>query len=359
MKIENLRHDCRYFAGHIPCKPHKKHGVSCDECAYYEKIEKRILIIKLGAIGDVIRSTPILHRLKKDFPGSEIYWITHSPEIIPKIVDHVLTFSIEDVTFIQQLHFDLLINLDKDEPACSLANIISAERKKGFILQHGRPWPADQDAEKKYLTGIFDDLSKKNKQSYPEELFEICGYEFNGEKYILDFCSGSYKWDIDKSKPVVGLNTGCGSRWQSRMWPEKNWIELSKKLSKKGFNVLLLGGDEEHEKNLRISAVSGALYLNHFPLKQFIDEVNQCDLIVSAVTMTMHLAIGLNKKLVLFNNTFNRYEFELYGLGEILEPEFDCDCYYAPECQNDCMQYIYVDRVVRTCEKLLTNNPDV
>lgn len=143
------------------------------------------------------------------------------------------------------------------------------------------------------------------------------------------------------------------------MWPEKNWIELSKKLSKKGFNVLLLGGDEEHEKNLRISAVSGALYLNHFPLKQFIDEVNQCDLIVSAVTMTMHLAIGLNKKLVLFNNTFNRYEFELYGLGEILEPEFDCDCYYAPECQNDCMQYIYVDRVVRTCEKLLTNNPDV
>ena len=118
---------------------------------------------------------------------------------------------------------------------------------------------------------------------------------------------------------------------------------------------LLLGGKDEHEKNLRISKISGALYFGHFPLKKFSHEVNQCDLVVTAVTMAMHLVIGLNKKLVLFNNTFNKNEFELYGLGEILEPEFDCDCYYAPECPNNCMQYIYVDRVLAACEKLLGN----
>ena len=36
------------------------------------------------------------------------------------------------------------------------------------------------------------------------------------------------------------------------------------------------------------------------------------DLVVTAVTMAMHIALGLGKKLVLFNNIFNPHEFELY-----------------------------------------------
>ena len=117
--------------------------------------------------------------------------------------------------------------------------------------------------------------------------------------------------------------------------------------------MLLLGGTEEHKKNKKISSKSKAAYLGHFPLQQFINLVDQCDLVVTAVTMATHIAIGLGKKLVLFNNTFNRHEFELYGLGKILEPEIDCDCYYAAECPNDCMKYIYPERVFETCWNLL------
>ncbi|RLG28264.1 glycosyltransferase family 9 protein, partial [Methanosarcinales archaeon] len=133
----------------------------------------------------------------------------------------------------------------------------------------------------------------------------------------------------------------------------KNWIDLAKKLKSKGFGVLILGGPEEHEKNLRIAQQSSALYLGHFPLTQFINLVDQCDLIVTAVTMAMHIAIGLEKKLVLFNNIFNRHEFELYGLGKILEPAIECDCFFSPTCPNNCMEHIYVDTVVEACEQLL------
>jgi ADP-heptose:LPS heptosyltransferase len=352
-ELASLHPDCRFFRGSIPCKPHKQHGVHCRACRYYDPIKERILIIKLGAIGDVIRSTPILHRLKAEYPQSEICWLTHSPAVIPGLVDHVFKFTPEDVVRVQQMEFDLVINLDKDAEACALANSVQARKKKGFVLRNNRPWPADEDAADKFLTGLFDDLSKANRKSYLKELFEICGYQFAGEKYILDHSPGLYQWPVDKSRPVIGLNTGCGGRWKSRLWAEKNWIELAQKLSTKEYHVLLLGGREEHEKNQRLASASGAAYLGHFPLDQFIDEMDQCDLIVTAVTMAMHLAIGLGKKLILFNNTFNRHEFELYGQGTILEPEFDCDCYYAAECPNDCMQYIYVDRVLAACEDLL------
>jgi heptosyltransferase-2 len=82
-------------------------------------------------------------------------------------------------------------------------------------------------------------------------------------------------------------------------------------------------------------------------------EVNQCDLVVTVVTMAMHITIGLGKKIVLLNNIFNRNEFELYGLGEILEPDFECNCFYSPTCPNNCMQYLTVEKVLEACTRLL------
>ena len=36
MRIEDLRFDCKYFKGYIPCKPNKLYDVACDECSHYE-----------------------------------------------------------------------------------------------------------------------------------------------------------------------------------------------------------------------------------------------------------------------------------------------------------------------------------
>jgi heptosyltransferase-2 len=88
-------------------------------------------------------------------------------------------------------------------------------------------------------------------------------------------------------------------------------------------------------------------------LGEFIDLVDETDLVVTAVTMAMHLAIGLRKPLVLFNNIFNRHEFELYGRGRIIEPSIACDCYYTPVCPRHCMESIEVPRVLAACLELL------
>ena len=82
-------------------------------------------------------------------------------------------------------------------------------------------------------------------------------------------------------------------------------------------------------------------------------EVSRCELVVTAVTMAMHLAIGFDRKIVLFNNIFNRHEFELYGNGVVLEPDFACDCFYSPTCANNCMQYLKPETVFAACRKLL------
>jgi ADP-heptose:LPS heptosyltransferase len=349
-----LHYDCRYFRGDVPCRPHKQTGVHCDGCTHYDRVTSQILVIKLGAIGDVIRTTPLLHRLKKEFPGAKIWWLTHTPEILPSLVDVPMKFSLESITALRGLSFDILYNLDKDREACALAATIDARVKKGFTLSVNNCTPIDADAAEKFLTGVFDDVNKANIKNYPQEIFEVCGFRFNGEKYILPYEPWTdKKWKINRKKKIVGFNTGCGGRWTSRLWPEKYWITAAKNLRKSGYEVILLGGEQEHGKNLRIARASGAKYFGHYPLQKFISLVAQCDLVVTAVTMAMHLTIGLGKKIVLFNNIFNKHEFELYGLGEILEPDFNCTCYFSPTCPNNCMQYLSAERVVKTVKHLL------
>jgi ADP-heptose:LPS heptosyltransferase len=358
--LNSLKVNCRHFRGDVPCTPHKQFGVHCvdergGECTHYNRVDSNILIIKLGAIGDVIRTTPLLRRLRQVHPEARIWWLTLTPEVVPRSVDVILPFTPQSLVVLQGTPFNTIYNLDKDREACGLTALLSASVKKGFVLKDGTPAPIDSDATPKYLTGLFDDLNRDNTKSYPQEIFEIAGLSFAGERYILDsFSERGYTWRLPKNKKVVGLNTGCGGRWISRLWAEHNWVALAKKLRTAGYVPLLLGGEQEDDKNQRIASKSGARYLGYFPLPEFINLVDQCHLVVTAVTMAMHITIGLNKKIVLFNNIFNRNEFELYGLGEILEPEFDCTCYYSPVCPNNCMQYIAVDRVFKACKRLLS-----
>ena len=315
LTAEQLKTDCRYFRGDIPCRPHKEHGVHCvdeagKDCVHYDPTNKTILIIKLGAIGDVLRTTPLLRKLKEVEPKASIWWLTLTPDVLPRSVDVILPFTPQSIATLGAVHFDVIYNLDKDKEACALCSTLSARAKKGFILRDGKCAPADALAGHKFLTGVFDDISRTNTKTYQEEIFEICGFSFRGEKYMLDGGWHDFAWKLPKNKRIVGLNTGCGGRWTSRLWPDRYWVALAKKLKRAGYVPLLLGGEQEHRKNLRLAKQSGAAYLGHFPLEQFFSLVDRCELVVTAVTMAMHIAIGLQKKIVLFNNIFNKNEFE-------------------------------------------------
>jgi ADP-heptose:LPS heptosyltransferase len=363
MKISDVKIDCRYFKGDIPCKPNKLYGVHCidkngNDCEHYDPTKEKILIIKLGAVGDVIRTTPLLLPLEKNFPKAKIYWLTYTPQVVPGNVDSVLQFNTEGIAFLESLQFDYIFNLDKDKEACALMNRLNTKVRKGFILKDGVPYPADKYAEHKYFTGLFDDVSRTNKKNYLEEIFEICGFNYSGEKYILSsFDEYNSHWKLDKSKKIIGLNSGCGGRWTSRLWADEKWINLAKSLLRKNYEVIFLGGAQEDSKNKIFAELTGGKYPGHFHLEKFINLINQCDLVVTGVTMAMHITLALNKKIILLNNIFNKNEFELFNLGEIIEPDKKCKCFYSPTCTNKeykCMNYIEVERVLSIADRLLS-----
>ena len=130
-------------------------------------------------------------------------------------------------------------------------------------------------------------------------------------------------------------------------------MDLARRLKEQGLGVLMLGGEDEDAKNRRISEASGASYVGHFSLSRFISLMDRCDVVVTGVTMALHMAIGLSKPVILFNNIFNRNEFHLYGRGEILEPDVECLGCYRRTCETDCMRRISAEQVVEACRRWL------
>jgi ADP-heptose:LPS heptosyltransferase len=354
---EEVHIDCLYFRGDIPCRPNKEQGYHCRACPVFTPVEKRILIIKLGAIGDVIRTTPLLRRIRAEYPRAKITWLTHTPAILPRqAIDEILKFDLAAILYLQNTSFDVLYNLDKDKEACALYNSIRADVKYGYQLKNGLAFPANAHANHKYLTGIFDDVSLANKKSYVEEIFGICDWTFAGEEYIFDnHQDKGYQWPLERSKPLIGLNTGCGDRWTTRLWSDEKWVALIGLLQQEDYQVVLLGGEQEDGRNQKLSTLTGATYSGYYKLEQFINLMYQMDVIVTQVTMAMHIAIALQKQVVLMNNIFNPYEFELYGRGAIVQPDKACACFYRGSCQFgvSCMEDLPPAKVFRQVKACL------
>ena len=76
-----LRPDCRNYRGSRPCDPHKKTGSICESCAYFEAVEGTVCIIKLGAMGDVLRTLALLPDIRARHPNAPIVWITQGESL--------------------------------------------------------------------------------------------------------------------------------------------------------------------------------------------------------------------------------------------------------------------------------------
>ncbi len=288
----------------------------------------KICIIKLGALGDVVRTTPILSAIKEKYPDSEITWITKksSHEILQgnHYINKILTLPLD----LDNLgEFDILYSLDIEEEATKLSNKIKTKEKFGFYDNEGFPSAFNEEAGY-YLNTVFDDdLKKSNRKTYQEMIFEICELPWKKQKINL-FIPENSKHIINnfliennlKNKRILGLNIGSSKRWPSKAWHEERIKECIKNVIKKDYEVILLGGADEKEK---MDEIEKDLFDNDIKiyskntsnsLKDFFALINICDVIVCADTLALHVALGLNKKVIGLFFCTSPYEIEEYSL---------------------------------------------
>jgi heptosyltransferase-2 len=134
-KPMTIEPECRYFLGDRPCTWHKREGVKC-RCGYFERIDERMLIIKLDAMGDVLRTTCLLPSMKERWPHAGIVWITRR-ESVPMLegnpyLAEVIEYGPDALLAIGTRRYRV-INLDAD----ILGRVHGDETEIRYVLNEG------------------------------------------------------------------------------------------------------------------------------------------------------------------------------------------------------------------------------
>jgi len=366
-----VRPDCRHFLGDRPCRFHKAEGITCLDCTYGSPVKIRILIIKLGAMGDVLRTTSILPTLGQHFENPHLTWITRkeSLDLLEKnpFLDSVLETSGEGLARLQTETFDLVINPETSKESAALASMAKGKRKKGFGLSpKGFVYPFDSRAEELFTLGLFDDVKKRNKKTYEQLVCSLSGIPYQPTPPI--FClSGDEERDGQefltgknlRKRPVVGMNTGGGTRWPLKRWTTEGFIQLGKKLTRQlGAQVLLFGGHSELEINETISSRLGKRVIDagcFNSSRRFAALLNLCDVIVTGDSLALHIGLALHKRMVVLIGPTSAAEIDLYGMGNKITAEMDCLCCYRQVCDRspNCMESISVETVFQSVKEQL------
>lgn len=291
----------------------------------------KIVLIKLGALGDVIRTLPLARAIKKKFPDSELTWITktNAKEIIEtdENIDHTVTVKPEQ-------EFDILYNFDIDEQAMSLASEIPAKQKFGFYSESGYPAAFNAGAEY-YLNTLFDDeLKKSNKKTYQEMMFEAAELPYEKRPFKINLSEQEIQKGRDYLKPnekkLIGIHIGSSSRWPSKAWHQENIKNLVIELHKAGHSPIIFAGPEEVKKKKKLIADLKAEGIeiksnnSNNTIREFASLVNSCDAIVCNDSLALHIATGLNKPSIGLFFCTSPHEVEPYeNLTKISSPRLE------------------------------------
>lgn len=363
-----IKSDCVYFQGDKPCKFKRL----CEACPHYETFPNRILVIKGRAQGDVLRTTALLPGLKRKFPQSHISWLVdeESKDLLVNnpYVDRIICFQGEDILPFLVKKFDVLISLDKESPSISLATGIISPQKFGFGMnEYGNLTTFNKASEYAYRLGLDDDLKfYQNKKTYQEIIYEIAEIRYKNDEYVFRLREEDKKKakeffkknKISKNRLAVGLNTGAGTKFETKQWPKERYLKLIDDLrTHLKANIFLLGGLREKKFNRSLEKKSQHRVYNtgsDNSLREFAGLISMMDLVVSSDTLGMHLAIGLGKEVIVLFGPTCPQEIELYNRGTKLFAGVTCSPCYKQSCLDmKCMKEITAEQVFEEIKKLV------
>jgi heptosyltransferase II len=307
----------------------KKNKVLIIKTGYSETLDKQIS--QKSSLGDVLRTTVILHLFKED----HVTWLVdeHAFPLLynnPQI-DRILLYNLNSVLQLQSERFDTVINFEKVPGLCAFSDSISAWRRFGFRFDEIQGIAQSYDNAEEVLSISKNFEKKKNHTKiWQEALFEMLGKNWNNEKYILGYEPKS------KVEYKIGLNWAVGSSYPTKEWPKDLWEQLGSKL----------------DGTFKYTWQEG---LND--IYQYIDWINSCELLVTSDSLGQHIALALNKKLLVLFGPTHPLEVYLYGLGKAITPKkaFDCMPCMEPVCGNDifCMDTITPEQVLKEIQEIL------
>jgi hypothetical protein len=257
-----------------------------------------VLIAKLGATGDVVRTTTLLSR----FDG-HVSWITEQKNaiLLRGVSDRIRCLSWEERETARDRCYDLVINLEDTLEVGFFLQTIRCDQLYGAYVNSDNRLRYSDDSREWFdlsLSSRFgreqaDKLKYRNRRTYQDLIFSGLGFRFAGETYILP---APAKTDLAGD---IAIAAEAGP-----VWPMKNWAyyaQLKTRLEQDGLTVNFLP--------------------KRFSLLEHLGDVRNHRCLVGGDSLPMHFALGTGRPCVTLFTCTSPWEIYDYRLQtKIISP---------------------------------------
>lgn len=305
---------------------------------------KRVLIVKLSSLGDLIHALPTIHCLKVGLPAT-ITWVVNAV-YAPLLryaadVDEVISFDRKHpvrglwgvVRELRGREFDLVIDLTGLFKSALISRLAggrlclgpSFAREFSWLFYHRQVGSSDlnRHAVERYFDVVRALDVKDGNRVFP-----------------LTFPPASFA--LDGGRPTVVLVPGA--RWPSKLWPVASFADVADRLRRDGIQVLMVG-EELPTAEDPLASLEGVVDLRgRTSLAELGGILQRADLVIANDTGPMHLAASLGRRVIALMGPTDPRRTGPYGTGHrVFSTRPPCSPCFSKVCRNPAGQVCLQD----------------
>ena len=349
-----------------------------------------VLIVKLAALGDVLRTTSLLKPLHRRYPGCRVWWLTRA-DAKPLLEKNPLIYKIvlpspqpspasgrgqgEGMRGVPwNRGFDLVLSLEEDKKTAALAERVCSGEFVGVRSENGK-LRYTQSSALYYGMSLLnsgpdgnhktaDALKAANRKTYAELWLDVLRLPRPKREAdlrpILALAAKDRRAAHALAKQhglrggrAIGFNPGAGRRWTAKQISVDRSAEILDALHNKFKRPLILfGGKDEAPRNQAIIKRAKSPVIDagtSHGIREFAGLLDFCGLVISTDSLAFHIATALGKPAVVLVGPTSASELDVFGRGRILSPARGCACFYLPRCryETSCLQRLPIADILR------------
>jgi lipopolysaccharide heptosyltransferase I len=340
---------------------------------------ERIVVFRLGAIGDVVRTLPAVRLIRKTWPQAELAWAVEEPAssllLSHPDLDRVLVLARREIVrrgwthpiaswsvlsdFVKRLRAvraDLAIDFQGSLKSALLMRLSGAARRVGFDRADTREqahWFANQRVR----------LPASSRHRVERAVFLARAAGAADGPRVADLAlsgaeraqAASRALAIADNRPLIALAPWSSRRQSWKRYPTERWVEVARRLVACGASIVVLSGPGEERQTEQFcrEAGSGVVSSGPLPLRELAALIGACRLYVGGDTGPMHLAWAAGVPVVAVYGPTDPALNAPYGPGHIVLASDSCTARDAA----DRFPGITPDRIVAAAQSRLSELP--
>jgi heptosyltransferase I len=335
---------------------------------------KRILIVRLGALGDVVHAIPVAAALRKAFPATRIDWLVSAKhrailDLVP-VIDRRLVINDRNdaeggsslpaaIRELRAAQYDVVLDLQGLIKSALLARTSGAPRVIGFSSRYARERLARMFYTEAYdpgRGGIYDPRETRHVVAINLALLETLGLTPVKPEFPIETPASDVAAAVARQTGGRYALINPGAAWPNKRWPPARFAAVARAIRARTelTSVVLWGPDERALAEEVVAAADEAALLSPpTTIGDLVALARGAAIMISGDTGPTHVASAVGTPIVgLYGPTRPSRNGPLSAHDVCVSREAICQCHHLRQCARDrmCLLDIEVDEVMSAVE---------